>query len=1048
MIMFPARNALTLWLARLGVCVLAMSGLAPDVAQALSLGGAVRVLKYAAAAQTISGKVSDEAGAPISGVTMTLTGPGNTTTISATGADGSYSFGGLRDGDSFTITPSKSNYTFSPPSRSFDNLTSGATADFVGTVRRFTVQGVIKDSLGAGILGVTVSLDGTSSATAITDGNGSYSFQSLAGGGSYSVTPTLQGAAFSPLSTTFNNLSSDRTANFTGQFPSVVISGVVRDAVTGAGLPGLRLILSGSRTSLADTFTEGRYSFFGVPVGGTYSVTLSPNPSNSLFTPIITPPPVSRSFSGISSTVKADFDVRLLVNKIGKVPGGLSLGDFDGDGKLDVAFGDTDNGVGVLLGNGDGTFQAQPTAGSGTLPLEVVAADFNGDGRLDLASVGLKDHDARVFFGNGDGTFQTPVGYAVINTPVSLTAKDFDGDGRTDLAVVCASDQLTDAPHTLSVFLNAGAGAFRPALNSNLKFQPAHVTTGDFNGDGRPDLLVADKITSVTVLLGAGGGNFGMPLDFEVGGNPSVLTQGDFNGDGKPDVAVMVNAANDVFPSYAFILLGKGDGGFIKLEERVIVGHQVSVLSAGDFNRDGKLDLVAATFNVSGDPQEIKPYYGDGDGTFTAANALTMERVQGSPHFAAVGDVNADGTPDLVIANQRNYGTDSGSIFANVGVLLNTTSMPTVQFAAADSPASEGDGSVTVSVVRSGDASGPAAVDYSTSNGSASDRSDYIAASGTLRYAPGETSKTVAVFVTDDAFVESPERFTIGLSNPSGMNLGPVSTATVTIDSDDVAPVTSVGNPLEDPLFYVRQHYREFLNRDPDPAGLQFWMNEIEKCGADSQCREVKRVNVSAAFFLSIEFQETGYLVYRFYKAAYGNQAGSPVPVRLREFLTDTQAISRGVQVNVGDWQRQLEANKNIFAAEFVSRPQFTARYPSTMSAADFVDALNANAGGALSTAERNQLVSDLSSGVKTRAQVLRAVAEDPDLSRAEFNKAFVLMQYFGYLRRNPDDPPDRDFSGWQFWSDKLNQFKGNYIQAEMVKAFLDSIEYRKRFGQ
>ncbi|MFL6334772.1 MAG: FG-GAP-like repeat-containing protein [Pyrinomonadaceae bacterium] len=979
---------------------------------------------------------------------MALTSPGSTTTLSVTGADGSYSFGGLRDGDSFTITPSKSNYTFSPPSRSFDNLTSGATADFVGTVRRFTIQGVIKDGLGAGILGVTVSLAGTSSATATTDGNGTYSFQSLAGGGSYTVKPTLQGAAFSPLSTTFSNLSSDRTANFTGQFPSVVISGVVRDAVAGVGLSGLRVMLTGSKTSSADTFTEGGYSFFGVPAGGTYSVTLSPNPSNSLFTPIITPPPVSRSFSRVSSNLRADFDARLLVNKIGKVPGGLSLGDFDGDGKLDVAFGDSNNGVGVLLGHGDGTFRAQPTAGGGTLPREVVAADFNGDGKLDLASVGLKDQNARVFFGNGDGTFQTPTGYAVINTPVSLTAKDFDGDGRIDLAVVCASDQLTDAPPTLSVLLNAGAGAFRPALNSNLKFQPAHVMTDDFNSDGKPDLLVADQGISVTVLLGDGSGHFGMPLDFEVGGNPSVLTHGDFNGDKKPDVAFMVNAPRDAFPSYVFILLGKGDGGFVKFDEKVTVGHQVSVLSAGDFNRDGKLDLAAATYNISGGPQEIKPYYGDGDGTFTDAKGLSLEPIQGSPDFAAVGDVDDDGAPDLVIANMRNDGADSGTAFANAGVLLNATSMPTVQFAAADSSVSEGDGSVTVSVVRSGDASGPATVDYSTSNGSASDRSDYTAVFGTLRYAPGETSKTVTVFVSDDAFVESPERFTVGLSNPSGINLGPVSIATVTVGSDDVAPVTSVSNPLEDPLFYVRQHYREFLNRDPDPAGLQFWMNEITKCGADARCREVKRINVSAAFFLSIEFQETGYLVYRFYKAAYGNQAGSPVPVRLREFLTDTPAISQGVQVNVGDWQQQLEANKNAFAAEFVSRPQFTAQYPSTMTAADFVDALNANSGGALSAAERNQLVRDLSSGVKTRAQVLRAVAEDSDLAQAEFNKAFVLMQYFGYLRRNPDDPPDRDFSGWQFWLDKLNQFDGNYIQAEMVKAFLDSIEYRKRFGQ
>jgi hypothetical protein len=111
------------------------------------------------------------------------------------------------------------------------------------------------------------------------------------------------------------------------------------------------------------------------------------------------------------------------------------------------------------------------------------------------------------------------------------------------------------------------------------------------------------------------------------------------------------------------------------------------------------------------------------------------------------------------------------------------------------------------------------------------------------------------------------------------------------------------------------------------------------------------------------------------------------------------------------------------------------------------VDALNANAGGALSAGERDALVNDLKNDALTRPQVLRAVAEDSDLSRAEFNKAFVLMQYFGYLRRNPDEGPDSDFGGWRFWLSKLEEFGGDFQRAEMVKAFLDSSEYQRRFG-
>jgi hypothetical protein len=142
-----------------------------------------------------------------------------------------------------------------------------------------------------------------------------------------------------------------------------------------------------------------------------------------------------------------------------------------------------------------------------------------------------------------------------------------------------------------------------------------------------------------------------------------------------------------------------------------------------------------------------------------------------------------------------------------------------------------------------------------------------------------------------------------------------------------------------------------------------------------------------------------------------------------------------------------LESNKVAFAADFVSRTRFTNAYPTSMSPTAFVDALNANAGGDLSAAERAKLLSDLTSGAKNRAQVLRTVAEDQDLDNAEKLKAFVLMQYFGYLRRDPNSGPDTDHSGYDFWLTKLLQFNGNFVAADMVKAFIVSSEYRERFG-
>ena len=379
------------------------------------------------------------------------------------------------------------------------------------------------------------------------------------------------------------------------------------------------------------------------------------------------------------------------------------------------------------------------------------------------------------------------------------------------------------------------------------------------------------------------------------------------------------------------------------------------------------------------------------------------------------------------------------------------SSPPTVQLNQRFLSASEGAGHIEVVVSRSGNASLPATVDYLTSpvlNGNVSDRSDFTLALGTLKFGPGETTKSFTILLTDDAFVEGNEVVSITLSNPTGgLALGAPSQGVLTIVDNDVSPATS--NPVDTTPFFVRQHYHDFLNREPDAGGLAFWSAEIDNCAPKPQCAEVKRINVSAAFFLSIEFQETGYLVYRMYKVGFGNVSGTPVPVRFVPFLRDTQQIGQGVVVNVGDWQAQLEANKQAFALAFVQRTEFTAAFPNGMSATALVDQMNANAGGVLSVTERNNLIATITTpnDSSQRAQVLRSIAEDEDLRNAEFNKAFVLMQYFGYLRRNPNDAPDSDFAGFNFWLGKLNQFNGNFVQAEMVKAFLDSIEYRARFG-
>jgi len=392
----------------------------------------------------------------------------------------------------------------------------------------------------------------------------------------------------------------------------------------------------------------------------------------------------------------------------------------------------------------------------------------------------------------------------------------------------------------------------------------------------------------------------------------------------------------------------------------------------------------------------------------------------------------------------KGFGPQPGNVIRNrfnSVSCLGTCSDPSVFFSSSSYFVNESNGVATITVNRSGTVLPPVTVDYATSDGSAQQKGDYTLALGKLSFGTNETSKTFQVLITDDGHVEGNETLNLTLSNPTGgVTLGVPSSAVLTISSND----SVASQPIDDAQFFVRQHYRDFLNRDPDPDGLNFWTNEITSCGTDAQCIEIKRINVSAAFFLSIEFQQTGYLAYRFYNAALNRPNGLP---RYLELMRDTQAVGRGIVVGATGWEAQLEANKVAYANEFVSRSEFTALYPTSLTPTQFVDSLYAHAGITPSAQDRQAAIDEFNNPSGARGRVLRRVADHPDLNSRETNRAFVLMEYFGYLRRNPDDPPDNNLDGYNFWLNKLNQFNGNFVQAEMVKAFITSPEYRQRFG-
>ena len=248
-------------------------------------------------------------------------------------------------------------------------------------------------------------------------------------------------------------------------------------------------------------------------------------------------------------------------------------------------------------------------------------------------------------------------------------------------------------------------------------------------------------------------------------------------------------------------------------------------------------------------------------------------------------------------------------------------------------------------------------------------------------------------------------------------------------------------NFIDDAQYFVHQHYRDFLNREPDAGGLAYWTERITQCGSDARCIHEQRIGVSAAFFIELEFQDTGYYVYRFYKASFGRQP------TFAEFTSDRSKVIGG---------SNLEAKKQAFADEWVQRVAFTQAYPITMSNTEFVNKVFEMAGlsAAPYDAQRQQEIAAMNAG-RSRALVLRDVIEIPDFKNipdpngpryselkqiSQYNPAFVLMQYFGYLRRN------RDQNGYDFWLDILNNRDPNNYRG-MVCSFLTSTEYQLRFG-
>jgi uncharacterized repeat protein (TIGR01451 family) len=379
----------------------------------------------------------------------------------------------------------------------------------------------------------------------------------------------------------------------------------------------------------------------------------------------------------------------------------------------------------------------------------------------------------------------------------------------------------------------------------------------------------------------------------------------------------------------------------------------------------------------------------------------------------------------LLYVNVHSSNFLNGEIRGQFGASASASS---VQFSTANYFVSESAGRANITVTRIGDTSTGASVTYSTNdaaglqncnvfNGIASPRCDYINTLGTMTFAAGEAFKTFSVPIVDDSYAEGNETFTISLSSPTGTALGSPSTTTVTITDNETV---NGPNPIDDTNFFVRQQYIDFLGREPDPPGFAGWTSTINNCSGDTtQC---DRIHVSQLFFQSAEFQQRGYFVYRFYPVAFGRKPD------YGEFVPDLASVSGFLDAN------QLEAAKVAFIAGFMARPAFANTY-NPLTNQQYVDMLLNTAGVTLSS--RQSMIDGLNNSSLTRAQVLRQIVESAEVATKYNHQAYAVMEYFGYLRRQPD----AFYLQWIQVLDQSNDPRG------MVTGFVNSQEYRNRFG-
>ncbi len=541
----------------------------------------------------------------------------------------------------------------------------GQSVTFTATVSPATATGTVAFDDGSQTIRTVALVSGTASISISSLSTGSHAITAVFGGNlevAGSTSPILSQVVTAPTTSSATTLTSSLNPSNLGQ--SVTLTATVSPAAA----TGSVTFYNGTTVLGAATVAGGKASLSTVllPFG---QLALTARYSGggiyaASYSSVLVQSVKALPETGFAATVSFN---------AGSQPFFLTSADFNRDGKPDLAVANrSGNNVSILLGKGDGAFQKAVNYAAGTNPECVVTGDFNGDGNSDLAVANYSDNTFSLLLGNGDGTFQTAVNYATGLGPRSLQVADFNGDGNADLAAA----NMTDG--TVSIFAGNGDGTFRSPSTWPTNAGPVSLAVGDFNSDGFADLATANNLSKdVSILLGKGDGTFNPAVNYPVVPQtpynpvegPTSVTVGDFSGDGRPDLAVALPGVDAFFVQFGAIavLIGNGDGTFQPFALSTAEYSTFESVAVGDLTGQGAADVVAAA-----DAGNVA-LFRDFDNSFGQFIVSPVYPLAGNgPISVITGDFNRDGRTDIAVANQ--YSNDV-SIILGTGPTVTATTL-------------------------------------------------------------------------------------------------------------------------------------------------------------------------------------------------------------------------------------------------------------------------------------------------------------------------------------------------------------------------------------